>query len=175
LNNSGAVTLPTLKANTLTGYDVKNKTATFDNNAHFDANGIFSRWPVDQGVIGQLADAINAKLPIEEGPANTDLLMNAGNKIVYWHGNGDAVKNLPPMNNKKYFFLFNSGIFLASVGKFGSATFDAIYVVLYILHIVLYFFIKRYLWIKSKVFINIMIQIDVKLEARLINRKRDMN
>ncbi|MCX4290339.1 MAG: hypothetical protein OSJ36_00910 [Odoribacter sp.] len=75
----------------------------------------------------------------------------------------------------KYFFLFNSGIFLASVGKFGSATFDAIYVVLYILHIVLYFFIKRYLWIKSKVFINIMIQIDVKLEARLINRKRDMN
>ncbi len=103
-NASGAVTLPTLKANTLTGYDVKNKTATFDNNAHFDANGIFSRWPVDQGVIGQLADAINAKLPIEEGPANTDLLMNAGNKIVYWHGNGDAVKNLPPMNNKKYFF-----------------------------------------------------------------------
>ena len=103
-NASGAVTLPTLKATTLTGYDVKNKTATFDNNAHFDANGIFSRWPVDQGVIGQLADAINAKLPIEEGPANTDLLMNAGNKIVYWHGNGDAVKNLPPMNNKKYFF-----------------------------------------------------------------------
>lgn len=103
-NASGAVTLPTLKATTLTGYDVKNKTATFDNNAHFDANGIFSRWPVDQGVIGQLADAINAKLPIEEGPSNADLLMNAGNKIVYWHGNGDAVKNLPPMNNKKYFF-----------------------------------------------------------------------
>lgn len=103
-NASGAVTLPTLTANVLTGYDVKNKAATFDNNAHFDANGLFSRWLVDQGVIGQLADAINAKLPIEEGPANADLLMNAGNKIVYWHGNGDAVKNLPPMNNKKYFF-----------------------------------------------------------------------
>lgn len=103
-NASGAVTLPTLTANVLTGYDVKNKAATFDKNAHFDANGLFSRWPVDQGVIGQLADAINAKLPIEEGPANADLLMNAGNKIVYWHGNGDAVKNLPPMNNKKYFF-----------------------------------------------------------------------
>lgn len=111
-NASGAVTLPTLKATTLTGYDVKNKTATFDNNAHFDANGIFSRWPVDQGVIGQLADAINAKLPIEVGPANADLLVNSGNKIVYWNGNGDGVKNLPPMSNKQWFFaikLFDPG------------------------------------------------------------------
>lgn len=111
-NASGAVTLPTLKATTLTGYDVKNKTATFDNNAHFDANGVFSRWPVDQGVIGQLADAINAKLPIEAGPANADLLVNSGNKIVYWNGNGSGVKNLPPMNNTSWFFavkLFDSG------------------------------------------------------------------
>lgn len=103
-NSNGEVTLPKLKAKTMTSYDVKNKSATFDDNAGFDGNGNFSRWLVDQGVIGQLADAINAKLPIEEGPANTDLLMNAGNKIVYWHGNGDAVKNLPPMNNKQYFF-----------------------------------------------------------------------
>lgn len=103
-NASGAVTLPTLTANVLTGYDVKNKAATFDNNAHFDANGLFSRWPVDQGVIGQLADAINAKLPIEAGDPNGDLLDYAGNKIVYWNGNGDGVKNLPPMNNKKRFF-----------------------------------------------------------------------
>lgn len=103
-NASGAVTLPTLTANVLTGYDVKNKAATFDNNAHFDANGLFSRWPVDQGVIGQLADAINAKLPIEAGDPNGDLLDYAGNKIVYWNGNGDGVKNLPPMNNKKWFF-----------------------------------------------------------------------
>ena len=103
-NSNGEVTLPKLKAKTMTSYDVKNKSATFDDNAGFDGNGNFSRWLVDQGVIGQLADAINAKLPIEEGPANTDLLMNAGNKIVYWRGNGDAVKNLPPMNNKKYFF-----------------------------------------------------------------------
>lgn len=103
-NASGAVTLPTLTANVLTGYDVKNKAATFDNNAHFDANGLFSRWTVDQGVIGQLADAINAKLPIEAGDPNGDLLDYAGNKIVYWNGNGDGVKNLPPMNNKKWFF-----------------------------------------------------------------------
>lgn len=103
-NSNGEVTLPKLKAKTMTSYDVKNKSATFDDNAGFDGNGNFSRWLVDQGVIGQLADAINAKLPIEDGPANTDLLMNAGNKIVYWHGNGDAVKNLPPMNNKNYFF-----------------------------------------------------------------------
>ena len=103
-DNNGEVTLPKLKAKTMTSYDVKNKSATFDDNAGFDGNGNFSRWLVDQGVIGQLADAINAKLPIEEGPANADLLMNAGNKIVYWHGNGDAVKNLPPMNKKQYFF-----------------------------------------------------------------------
>lgn len=103
-NASGAVTLPTLKATMLTGYDVKNKTATFDNNAHFDANGIFSRRPVDQGVIGQLADAINAKLPIKAGQADVDLLANSGNEIVYWDGNGDSVKNLPPMNNKSWFF-----------------------------------------------------------------------
>lgn len=103
-NASGAVTLPTLKATMLTGYDVKNKTATFDNNAHFDANGIFSRRPVDQGVIGQLADAINAKLPIKAGQADADLLANSGNEIVYWNGNGDSVKNLPPMNNKSGFF-----------------------------------------------------------------------
>lgn len=103
-DSNGEVTLPKLKAKTMTSYDVKNKSATFDDNAGFDGNGNFSRWLVDQGVIGQLADAINAKLPIEEGPANADLLMNAGNKIVYWHGNGDAVKNLPPMNNKRYFF-----------------------------------------------------------------------
>lgn len=111
-NASGAVTLPTLKATTLTGYDVKNKTATFDNNAHFDANGVFSRWPVDQGVIGQLADAINAKLPIEAGDPNGDLLDHAGNKIEYWNGNGSGVKNLPPMNNTSWFFavkLFDSG------------------------------------------------------------------
>ena len=103
-NASGAATLPTLKATMLTGYDVKNKTATFDNNAHFDANGIFSRRPVDQGVIGQLADAINAKLPIKAGQADADLLANSGNEIVYWNGNGDSVKNLPPMNNKSWFF-----------------------------------------------------------------------
>lgn len=72
----------------------------------------------------------------------------------------------------KYIFLCNSGILLSSVGKFGSATFDAVYVVLYVQHIVLYFFIKRYLWIKSKVFINIVVQIDVKLESRLINRNK---
>lgn len=103
-DSNGEVTLPKLTATTLIKYDVKNKVATFDKNAGFDGNGYFSRWPVDQGVIGQLADAINAKLPIEEGPANADLLMNAGSKIVYWPGNGDAVKNLPPMNNKKFFF-----------------------------------------------------------------------
>ena len=103
-DSNGEVTLPKLKAKTLISYDVPNKTPTYDGNAAFGDNGYFSRWPVDQGVIGQLADAINAKLPIEEGPANADLLMNAGSKIVYWPGNGDAVKNLPPMNNKKFFF-----------------------------------------------------------------------
>lgn len=103
-DSNGEVTLPKLKATTLISYDVANKSGTLDENAGFDSNGNFSRWPVDQLVIGQLADAINAKLPIEEGPANADLLMNTGNKIVYWNGNGDAVKNLPPMNSRKYFF-----------------------------------------------------------------------
>ncbi|MDK6500679.1 pyocin knob domain-containing protein [Lactobacillus gasseri] len=118
-NASGAVTLPTLKAKVLTGYDVKNKTATFDNNAHFDANGVFSRWPVDQGVIGQLADAINAKLPIEAGNPNGDLLDHAGNKIEYWNGNGQNVKNLPPMGtNKKWYF----AIKLVGPGGWGSVT-----------------------------------------------------
>ncbi|WP_229036283.1 hypothetical protein [Lactobacillus gasseri] len=103
-DSNGEVTLPKLKAKTLIAYDVSNKKPTYDETAGFDGNGNFSRWPVDQWVVSQLAEAINAKLPIEEGPANADLLMNAGNKIVYWHGNGDAVKNLPPMNNKNYFF-----------------------------------------------------------------------
>ncbi|OYS00263.1 hypothetical protein CBF68_05235 [Lactobacillus taiwanensis] len=111
-DNNGEVTLPKLKATTLIAYDVPNKRPTFDDNAGFDGNGNFSRWPVDQGVIGQLADAINAKLPIEAGPNNADLLVNSGNKIVYWSGNGGGVKNLPPMNNKQWFFaikLFDPG------------------------------------------------------------------
>lgn len=111
-DGNGEVTLPKLKAKTLIGYNVKNKAATFDENAGFDGNGMFSRWPVDQLVITQLADAINAKLPIEAGPANADLLLNYGNKIVYWNGNGGGVKNLPPMNNKQRFFavkLFDPG------------------------------------------------------------------
>lgn len=111
-DGNGEVTLPKLKAKTLIGYDVKNKAATFDENAGFDGNGMFSRWPVDQLVINQLADAINAKLPIETGPNNADLLVNSGNKIVYWSGNGGGVKNLPPMNNKQWFFaikLFDPG------------------------------------------------------------------
>lgn len=103
-DSNGEVTLPKLKVKTLINYDVSNKKPTYDETAGFDGNGNFSRWPVDQWVVSQLADAINAKLPIEAGPANADLLMNVGNKIVYWHGNGDAVKNLPPMNNKQYFF-----------------------------------------------------------------------
>lgn len=111
-DGNGEVTLPKLKAKTLIGYDVKNKAATFDENAGFDGNGMFSRWLVDQLVINQLADAINAKLPIEAGPNNADLLVNSGNKIVYWSGNGGGVKNLPPMNNKQWFFaikLFDPG------------------------------------------------------------------
>lgn len=111
-DGNGEVTLPKLKAKTLIGYDVKNKAATFDENAGFDGNGMFSRWLVDQLVINQLADAINAKLPIEAGPNNADLLVNSGNKIVYWSGNGGGVKNLPPMNNKQCFFaikLFDPG------------------------------------------------------------------
>lgn len=103
-DSNGEVTLPKLKAKTLVNYDVKNKTATFDENAGFDGNGNFSHWLVDQWVVSQLADAINAKLPIEEGPANADLLVNSGNKIVYWNSNGDGVKNLPPMRNKQWFF-----------------------------------------------------------------------
>lgn len=109
---NGNIQLPQLKAKTLINYDVKTKAATYDENARFDANGNFSRWPVDQLVIGQLADAINAKLPIEAGPNNADLLVNSGNKIVYWSGNGGGVKNLPPMNNKQWFFaikLFDPG------------------------------------------------------------------
>ena len=111
-DSNGEVTLPKLKAKTLIAYDVPNKRPTYDENAGFDGNGNFSRWPVDQDVIGQLADAINAKLPIEAGPNNADLLVNSGNKIVYWSGNGGGVKNLPPMNNKQWFFaikLFDSG------------------------------------------------------------------
>ena len=111
-DNNGEVTLPKLKARTLIAYDVPSKRPTFDDNAGFDGNGNFSRWPVDQDVIGQLADAINAKLPIEAGPNNADLLVNSGNKIVYWSGNGGGVKNLPPMNNKQWFFaikLFDPG------------------------------------------------------------------
>lgn len=111
-DENGEVTLPKLKAKTLIGYDVKNKAATFDENAGFDGNGMFSRLPVDQFVINQLADAINAKLPIEAGPNNADLLVNSGNKIVYWNGNSGGVKNLPPMNSKQWFFaikLFDQG------------------------------------------------------------------
>jgi len=111
-DNNGEVTLPKLKAKTLIAYDVPNKRPTYDENAGFDGNGNFSRWPVDQIVIGQLADAINAKLQIEAGPNNADLLVNSGNKIVYWSGNGGGVKNLPPMNNKQWFFaikLFDPG------------------------------------------------------------------
>lgn len=103
-DSNGEVTLPKLKATTLISYDVENKSGTLDENAGFDSNGNFSRWPVDQLVIGQLADAINAKLPIKAGQADADLLANSGNEIVYWNGNGDSVKNLPPMNNKSWFF-----------------------------------------------------------------------
>lgn len=118
-DNNGEVTLPKLKAKTMTSYDVKNKSATFDDNAGFDGNGNFSRWPVDQGVIGQLADAINAKLPIEAGDPNGDLLDHAGNKIEYWNGNGQNVKNLPPMGtNKKWYF----AIKLVGPGGWGSVT-----------------------------------------------------
>lgn len=117
-DGNGEVTLPKLKAKTLIGYDVKNKAATFDENAGFDGNGMFSRWPVDQFVINQLADAINAKLPIEAGPVDADLLVNSGNKIVYWNGNGQNVKNLPPMNNKRWYF----AIKLFGPGGWGSVT-----------------------------------------------------
>lgn len=118
-DNNGEVTLPKLKAKTLINYDVKTKAATYDEKAGFDGNGNFSRWPVDQGVIGQLADAINAKLPIEAGDPNGDLLDHAGNKIEYWNGNGQNVKNLPPMGtNKKWYF----AIKLVGPGGWGSVT-----------------------------------------------------
>ena len=118
-NSNGEVTLPKLKAKTMTSYDVKNKSATFDDNAGFDGNGNFSRWLVDQGVIWQLADAINAKLPIEAGDPNGDLLDHAGNKIEYWDGNGQNVKNLPPMGtNKKWYF----AIKLVGPSGWGSVT-----------------------------------------------------
>lgn len=118
-NSNGEVTLPKLKAKTLINYDVKTKAATYDDNAGFDGNGNFSRWPVDQGVIGQLADAINAKLPIEAGDPNGDLLDHAGNKIEYWSGNGQNVKNLPPMGtNKEWYF----AIKLVGPGGWGSVT-----------------------------------------------------
>ena len=118
-DNNGEVTLPKLKAKTLIAYDVPNKRPTFDDNAGFDGNGNFSRWPVDQGVIGQLADAINAKLPIEAGDPNGDLLDHACNKIEYWNGNGQNVKNLPPMGtNKKWYF----AIKLVGPDGWGSVT-----------------------------------------------------
>lgn len=118
-DSNGEVTLPKLKAKTLVAYDVSNKKPTYDETAGFDGNGNFSRWPVDQGVIGQLADAINAKLPIEAGDPNGDLLDHAGNKIEYWNGNGQNVKNLPPMGtNKKWYF----AIKLVGPGGWGSVT-----------------------------------------------------
>lgn len=101
---NGNIQLPQLKAKTLINYDVKNKAATFDENAGFDGNGMFSRWPVDQGVIGQLADAINAKLPIEAGAVDDDLCHLTSSKISFWNGNGDKVKNLPPMKHKVFYF-----------------------------------------------------------------------
>lgn len=117
-DSNGEVTLPKLKAKTLINYDVKNKTATFDENAGFDGNGNFSRWPVDQMVIGQLADAINAKLPIEAGAADDDLCHLTSSKISFWNGNGANVKNLPPMSNKQWFF----AIRLVGPGGWGSTT-----------------------------------------------------
>lgn len=117
-NSNGEVTLPKLKVKTLINYDVSNKKPTYDETAGFDGNGNFSRWPVDQGVIWQLADAINAKLPIEAGDPNGDLLDHAGNKIEYWDGNGGNVKNLPPMGSKKWYF----AIKLVGPGGWGSVT-----------------------------------------------------
>lgn len=78
-DGNGEVTLPKLKAKTLINYDVKTKAATYDENVGFDANGNFLRWPVDQLVIGQLADAINAKLPLGGGE------MAKGSTIL-WQG-----------------------------------------------------------------------------------------
>lgn len=78
-DGNGEVTLPKLKAKTLINYDVKTKAATYDENVGFDANGNFLRCPVDQLVIGQLADAINAKLPLGGGE------MAKGSTIL-WQG-----------------------------------------------------------------------------------------
>lgn len=117
-DNNGEVTLPKLKAKTLIAYDVPNKRPTYDENAGFDGNGNFSRWPVDQIVIGQLADAINAKLPIEAGAADDDLCHLISSKISFWNGNGENVKNLPPMNNKEWYF----AIRLVGPGGWGSVT-----------------------------------------------------
>ena len=118
-DSNGEVTLPKLKVKTLINYDVSNKKPTYDETAGFDGNGNFSRWPVDQWVVSQLADAINAKLPIEAGDPNGDLLDHAGNKIEYWDGNGGNVKNLPPMGtNKKWYF----AIKLVGTGGWGSVT-----------------------------------------------------
>lgn len=118
-DNNGEVTLPKLKATTLIAYDVPNKRPTYDENAGFDGNGNFSRWPVDQIVIDQLADAINAKLPIEAGAADDDLCYLTSSKISFWNGNGENVKNLPPMGtNKKWYF----AIKLVGPGGWGSVT-----------------------------------------------------
>lgn len=117
-DSNGEVTLPKLKATTLISYDVANKSGTLDENAGFDSNGNFSRWPVDQLVIGQLADAINAKLPIEAGAADDDLCHLTSSKISFWDGNGENVKNLPPMNNKEWYF----AIRLVGPGGWGSVT-----------------------------------------------------
>lgn len=117
-DSNGEVTLPKLKATTLISYDVANKSGTLDENAGFDSNGNFSRWPVDQLVIGQLADAINAKLPIEAGAADDDLCHLTSSKISFWNGNGENVKNLPPMSNKGWYF----AIRLVGLGGWGSVT-----------------------------------------------------
>lgn len=117
-DSNGEVTLPKLKATTLISYDVANKSGTLDENAGFDSNGNFSRWPVDQLVIGQLADAINAKLPIEAGAADDDLCHLTSSKISFWNGNGENVKNLPPMNNKEWYF----AIRLVGPDGWGSVT-----------------------------------------------------
>lgn len=117
-DGNGEVTLPKLKAKMLINYDVKTKAATYDENAGFDGNGNFSRWPVDQIVIGQLAEAINAKLPIEAGATDDDLCHLTSNKISFWNGNGENVKNLPPMSNKGWYF----AIRLVGLGGWGSVT-----------------------------------------------------
>lgn len=117
-DSNGEVTLPKLKAKTLIAYDVPNKRPTFDENVGFDGSGLFLRWPVDQGVIVQLADAINAKLPIEAGAADDDLCHLTSSKISFWNGNGANVKNLPPMSNKQWFF----AIRLVGPGGWGSTT-----------------------------------------------------